>query len=181
MATCGPRSAVSSGWSSATLSPGEPLRARFDAMEARADDDGGPPPLAAVRAARDAFYAVPVEEQRHILNGWKPDPNRLTRRQVAEISVGCGVRHVLRLLPNGGDGTLFAGHENAVCESTHAVAVEIQEGATRDEVVSALAACLRLVADRWPELMEVEWKIYRDGPAGEGKAARRQPGECGHG
>jgi hypothetical protein len=118
----------------AALPPADPLCQLFEPISGGAGDIVEPT-MDQLLMAHDAFYSLPDAEQRRILNGWSPYPDR--DYQNADDS-----RDYFRALhictPN--DKGIPAAHSISADVGTDPVHVFIREGTTRSEALNALDA-----------------------------------------
>jgi len=85
---------------------------------------------------RLAFYALPDRLHTYLLNGWKSAGPRPPRRDLLAAAELSAVRRVLSI--SVASKTLVPSLHWALCDSSAAVRIEIQEGATLDQVMNAL-------------------------------------------
>jgi hypothetical protein len=132
----------------AALPPADPLCQLFEPISGGAGDIVEPT-MDQLLMAHDAFYSLPDAEQRRILNGWSPYPDR--DYQNADDS-----RDYFRALhictPN--DKGIPAAHSISADVGTDPVHVFIREGTTRSEALNALDAIASMLAERWHVLID---------------------------
>jgi hypothetical protein len=117
--------------------------AMLDAALESADCDAG---LAALDAARRAFYELPEDVQSALLNGWSAAGPRPPRQDLLEALELAYVRRVLSIAVT--EKTIIPAHEWALRDGS-VVRVEIPEGATLEQVTVALDRVMGTLRELW--------------------------------
>ena len=122
---------------------GHPVREKFELVDRMYPDFvDNPPPAALMRSARDAFFAMPLIEQRRLMNGWAPCPDRRTREEDG-TPCECALARGLSIEPLGTLGKLVWSVEFFRFLSTGPVSVVVREGTLPARAVEVL----RQIAD----------------------------------
>lgn len=122
------------------LPAGHPVRQRFE-LAARMNGDDGPPPARVLDDARSAFYRLPAAEQRRLLNGWTPCPDRMSRAY-DDTPEGVALLRVLDVDVDA-DGRVTWGVQFGRHDSAAPVVVKVREGTS----AAGAATALRRLAD----------------------------------
>ncbi len=138
-------------------------------------DDEFPDP-ARLRAARDAFYAMPLAAQRGVLNDWMPQSRRDKRADMIEQYDAEGVLRVMFIECErvdgraGGPARCF--HTFQFSEGSAPVRIVIREGTRRAEVLSTLRKAAAMVTKDWESMIaERVDSNHGDQPPEDGGAA----------
>lgn len=122
------------------------------------DDEPGDievPPLAGLLDARAAFADLDAEQQRRVLNGWSPYPDRPSGADITLSHYDAGFAVARQLyIDRHPDGTLIPGHCHRLEGIQSGVHVAIAEGSGQAETLEALRHIIDLVERRWPTLID---------------------------
>ncbi len=142
----------------AALPPSDALCRLFEPISGGAGDIVEPT-MDQLLLAHDAFYSLPDAEQRRILNGWSPYPDREGKTPDETVDY-------FRALYVGmnRDGVFAAGHDLYPGVGTNAVHVFIREGATKAETLRTLRGITALLSERWEAMIDHERMRSSIGP-----------------
>lgn len=110
--------------------------------------------------ARAEFYALPIQDQQRILNGWNPEPNRQSRAALNETYRSSAIKSVLALDILYEAQEIFAGRQFEFYDSTSPATVRIQCGATQQEAMQCLRWCMKNIEENWSELIAGKSRFY---------------------
>jgi hypothetical protein len=111
------------------------------------------PDIENLRQARDEFLALPKARQRRILNGWEPEGERLTRREIMEHVETGAIWPKLTL--HSHQRELWASREYELDPSAAKVCVQISLGCTFAEALRTVEAVAALIKARWEKLIQI--------------------------
>lgn len=142
---------------------GDPILEILRIAESEDDNDlENAPDVRELRKARQAFHAMPLPKQRKILNGWKPQSDQPTRRELMEEVMQAFIWPVLKL-EEAWQGGIWAGHVFRLLHDHRNIHVEIAAGCTFTEAVQTLEAITNLVKARWKKLIALSDFMTFDG------------------
>lgn len=130
----------------------------FGAIDASFKREDGPT-LGELQRASQAWRELSEEEQRHILNGWRPVAEMPSVRNVlTEALRTAGGETAGRVLTfNFNERETFASPETVFTHGIlDAVTVMIRAGATREEAIADLRTALAAVRSQWEKLIDLD-------------------------
>lgn len=132
----------------------DPIRKRFDSALAGWTFTSDPD-MKEIAAAVAAFYALPLAKRQRILRGWTPMPSALStaanRRDLEEIGRSERIGRVLYLGVH--HGSVLHVQEVRLVEGGEAVAVTVNEGTTKREVLAQLRKIARAIDAKWEDMI----------------------------
>jgi hypothetical protein len=138
------------------LPPQSSLRRYFDGLSKAFESES----LTVKRSieAKAVFFSLPADQQRQILNGWKPCMEMIRVDEWAETcglnNGGAVMQRCMRIAagPKGIDACRMS--FNNLGEGRR-VSVTIPEGMTQEEVARALLSASQMVVRRWQEMVDL--------------------------
>ena len=132
--------------------PDHPIVSRLKPSEDDIPDEIGPDLIQSTEAAIAAFWALPPDEQRKVLGGWKPCAEPGDRQQIVRETTCGEIYRVLEFLA-GPNGTVDTIQSHALSESSLPVLVRINEGTTKADAMVSLFNVLRMIANDYNEAL----------------------------